>query len=250
LRFRADDEVQQKVKKVTSEIQKFRRHVTELQNQKDELVAARQTKSAQLRAVENESNRLENVKQQRLNRLQTLDRDAYEAVLWLRANKHLFKEEVFDPIMLELNVLDPNDAVYVESVIPVRDRVAFTCVNKSDMNSLIRYLRNEKHLTVNVLYAGDKNESLARFQPAVPIEQLRRYGLRTYVQSLFTAPEPIMKYLCRTYRVHNIPIGSAQTNRHFQDLPPQINVFFSGKSKRKCCVRKVTVLRQTRSSTR
>jgi hypothetical protein len=74
--------------------------------------------------------------------------------------------------------------------------------------------------------------------------------LRTYVQSLFTAPEPIMKYLCRTYRVHNIPIGSAQTNRHFQDLPSQINVFFSGKSKRKCCIKKVTVVAQTRSSTR
>lgn len=119
--------------------------------------------------------------------------------------------------------------MYVESIIPFRDRVAFTCTNKEDMNSLIRYLRNDKQLRVNVLYAGDPNDHVSRYQPTIPIEQLRRYGLYTYMHSLFTAPEPIMRYLCKTYHVHNIPIGNRQTNQVFQDVPPQIHVFFSGK---------------------
>mgnify|MGYP005983746535 CR=1 FL=1 len=90
---------------MTGEINKMRRHVTELENQRDALVSAKQTKVAQLRAFENERNRLENVKQQRLNYLQRIDNDAYQAVLWLRSNKNLFKDEVFEPIMLEVGIL-------------------------------------------------------------------------------------------------------------------------------------------------
>ncbi|EFA05955.1 structural maintenance of chromosomes protein 5 [Tribolium castaneum] len=226
-----DEEVQQKVRKLTTEMQKFRRHVSELQNQRDEIVASRQTKSAQLRAYENEINRIDNVKQQRLNYLQRVDRDAYEAVVWLRNNRNLFKGEIYEPIMLELNVLDSKNAMYVENVIPLRDRVAFTCTNKDDMNALIRLLRNEKQLTVNVLYAGDPNDHVSRYQPSIPIEQLRKYGLYAYMHSLFTAPEPIMRYLCKTYRVHDIPIGNKQTNEFFQAVPSQIRVFFSDKVK-------------------
>ncbi|RZB38652.1 structural maintenance of chromosomes protein 5 [Asbolus verrucosus] len=242
-----DEEVQQKVKRITSEMQKFKRHVTELQNKKEEIVHAKQNKAAQLRAYENESARLENVKQQRLNYLQRVDRDAYEAVLWLREHKHLFREEVFEPVMLELNVLDPKNAVYVENVIPLRDRVAFTCVNKEDMNALIRYLRNDKGLTVNVLHSGE-GDSLSRYQPSIPIEQLKRFGLYTYLHSLFTAPDPIMKYLCRTYRVHEIPVGNKQTNRFFQEIPNQIRVFFSDDQKYSVSYSKYTGARSTRQN--
>ncbi|XP_044263469.1 structural maintenance of chromosomes protein 5 [Tribolium madens] len=243
-----DEEVQEKVRKITTEIQKFRRHVSELQNQRDDLIASRQTKSAQLRAYENEINRIDNVKQQRLNYLQRVDRDAYEAVTWLRNNKNLFKGEIYEPIMLELNVLDPKNAMYVESVIPLRDRVAFTCTDKDDMNSLIRYLRSEKQLTVNVLYAGDPNDHVSRYQPSIPIEQLRKYGLYTYMHSLFTAPEPIMRYLCKTYRVHNIPIGNKQTNQFFQEVPSQIRVFFSDKVRYSVSYSRYTNAKSTRQN--
>ncbi|XP_063905128.1 structural maintenance of chromosomes protein 5-like [Zophobas morio] len=241
-----DDEVQQKVTKMTGEINKMRRHVTELENQRDALVSAKQTKVAQLRAFENERNRLENVKQQRLNYLQRIDNDAYQAVLWLRSNKNLFKDEVFEPIMLEVNVMDPKNSIYVENVIPMRDRTAFTCCNKDDMNNLIKYLRNEKRLTVNVLYAGDRNST--PFHSAIPIEQLRKYGLYTYLNTLFTAPEPIMRYLCRTYKIHNIPVGNAETNRYYENLPKQISVFFSDTMKYSVSYSRYTNAKSTRQN--
>lgn len=64
-----------------------------------------QNKSAQVRVLRNDVSRLENVKQKRLEYLQKLDNDAYQAVLWLRENKRLFKGEVFEPIMLEVCII-------------------------------------------------------------------------------------------------------------------------------------------------
>ena len=66
----------------------------------------------------------------------------------------LFLGEIFEPIMLEVNVLDNSKAKYVEQMIPLRDRLAFTCTDKSDMNLLIRSLREQQKLSINVLHSG------------------------------------------------------------------------------------------------
>lgn len=124
--------------------------------------------------------------------------------------------------------MDKKNSIYLEQVIPVRDRIAFTCVLKEDMNALIRHFRSEKKIAINVVHSGTQ-ENIATFQPSIPIEHLRKYGLYTYLHSLFTAPDPIMRYLCKTYRVHEIPIGTNQTNKCFASIPEPIRLFFSGK---------------------
>lgn len=123
--------------------------------------------------------------------------------------------------------MDAKNAVYLENVIPFRDMIAFTCVLKEDMNLIIRYLRTERNLVVNVLNSG--NNDLSSYQPKIPIEQLRKYGLYTYLNTLFTAPGPIMNYLCKNYQVHNIPIGTNETSKFYDQIPGQIRVFFSGR---------------------
>ncbi|KAJ8979329.1 hypothetical protein NQ317_006943 [Molorchus minor] len=73
--------------------------------------------------------------------------------------------------MLEVNVLDIQKAKYVENVIAVRDRLAFTCVNKEDMNKLVRCLRESQNLCINIVHSTE-GENLSQFQPRVPIERL------------------------------------------------------------------------------
>lgn len=124
-------------------------------------------------------------------------------------------------------MLNPAHAVYLQSTIPARDLVAFTCVNKEDVSILVRELREKKKLKVNVLYSAESSNS--HFEPKMPIEQLRRYGLYAYVNTLFTAPQPIMDYLCKTYALHLIPIGNEDTNRCFADVPGHVTLFFSSK---------------------
>lgn len=204
-------------------------HQKLLESKKDEVLQAKYDEARKIKSLEYELARLENVNHVRLQSLQKRDEDAYKAVCWLRNNKHLFQGEIYEPIMLEVNVLDNRHSKYVENVIPVRDRVAFTCVNKDDMNKLVRYLREGQHLRVNVVHSGDTSNGLSAFQPKVPIEQLRKYGFFTYVNNLFTAPGPIMSYLCKTYNIHNIPVGDHSTNNCYEQIPQNIKQFFSDK---------------------
>ncbi|XP_056638861.1 structural maintenance of chromosomes protein 5 isoform X1 [Diorhabda sublineata] len=212
---------------LTNEMTKLSKFQQTYQDKKDELLQNKQESILRIRALENESKQLENIKQNRLQYLERLNPDAYQAVNWLRNNKHLFQGEIFEPIMLELNVIDNRHAKYLENVIPLRDRIAFTCTHKDDMNLLIKSLREGKQLSVNVVHSCNKENN--SFEPTIAIECLRKYGFYTYMNSLFTAPEPIMNYLCKTYHLHNIPLGDKTTDKYYEDLPGEIKQFFSEK---------------------
>lgn len=38
------------------------------------------------------------------------------------------------------------------------------------------------------------------------------------MKELFTAPEAVMKYLCETYRVHDIPLGGEYTSKNAEKV--------------------------------
>ncbi|XP_050302969.1 structural maintenance of chromosomes protein 5 [Anthonomus grandis grandis] len=210
---------------ILTEVSNDTNRIRQLQDQKEQIEQVVSENNAEIRALRNEQERIENIKEQRFEKLRRTNNDAYTAVHWLRNNGHLFKGEIFEPIMLELNVLDNSKAKYVESLIPMRDRLAFTCTDKGDMNLLIQSLRHHQKLSINVVYAGPPNEKYN--QPNVPIERLRKYGFYTYVSALISAPVPIMRYLCRTYKLHNIPVGDKTTNNCYESVPQEISVFFS-----------------------
>ena len=50
------------------------------------------------------------------------------------------------------------------------------------------------------------------------------------MQDVFTCPEPVMRQLCKLYRVHNIPIGTKRTRdiaeKVIRELP-QFNNFYT-----------------------
>ena len=90
-------EVQSECRSVKDDIKKV---VTDIQNAQRRLEA------------------LESVSNQRLNNLKGFQKDTYQAVLWLRENKKRFKAEVYEPIVLLVNVTDQRYSKEVESSIP------------------------------------------------------------------------------------------------------------------------------------
>lgn len=60
---------------------------------------------------------LQNVRKQRLEKLREKDLDTYKAVQWLEKNRDRFTGNVYEPILLELNVRDSRYASAVESVL-------------------------------------------------------------------------------------------------------------------------------------
>lgn len=171
---------------------------------------------------------IENVKAKRLEVLRRRSEDAFKAVQWLERNRDKFSSNVYDPMLLNINVSNKDYAKYIENVIPQRDLIAFVCEDKEDMNRLVQYLRKEQKLVVNVLHS-DPNKNV-NMNPQVPLENIRQFGFENYLVSLVEAPPTIMKYLVSMYRINNIPFGTTDfIDKNYSRVPKEISVFFSGK---------------------
>ncbi|XP_049798383.1 structural maintenance of chromosomes protein 5-like [Schistocerca nitens] len=185
----------------------------------------------EIRAQDSELQRLRNVANQRLSLLQHRHPDVYRGTMWLRENKHRFSGNVYDPIVLETNLKDPSYAKYVEAVISNRDLLAFTFEDKDDMNNAMRILRDEMNLRLNFLHSGEMHQPSSYYKSTIPIKHLREFGFKTYISDVIEAPEAILKYLLRTYGLHNIPVGTKQTDATFEKVPASIRLFFSESSR-------------------
>lgn len=127
-----------------------------------------------------------------------------------------------------MNVINPAHSKYLENTVPIRDRVAFTCESRDDMNLFIKLVREELGMRVNAVHSGPEHPPLSHYRPEIPIEQLRSYGFFAYMNSLITGPEAIIKYLCRMFVIHNIPVGDHSTYNKYGEVPDRIRCFFSG----------------------
>ncbi|XP_047116352.1 structural maintenance of chromosomes protein 5 [Schistocerca piceifrons] len=217
-------EVQEQVSKVSDSCNIFR-HKCEDYKSKVSYI------DHEIRAQDSELQRLRNVANQRLSLLQHRHPDVYRGTMWLRENKHRFSGNVYDPIVLETNLKDPSYAKYVEAVISNRDLLAFTFEDKDDMNNAMRILRDEMNLRLNFLHSGEMHQPSSHYKSTIPIKHLREFGFKTYISDVIEAPEAILKYLLRTYGLHNIPIGTKQTDATFEKVPASIRLFFSESSR-------------------
>ena len=52
---------------------------------------------------EDELGQMQNVRNQRLSLLQRIDRHTHDAVIWLERNRNMFKQHIFEPILLNVS---------------------------------------------------------------------------------------------------------------------------------------------------
>uniref|UniRef100_A0A672S7E9 Structural maintenance of chromosomes protein 5 n=1 Tax=Sinocyclocheilus grahami TaxID=75366 RepID=A0A672S7E9_SINGR len=152
---------------------------------------------------------LEDMMKMKEDKLRVRFRDTYTALKWLRDNRDRFKGNVYDPMMLVINVRDARHAKYVESQIPANDLRAFVFQRQEDMEKFMTEVRDTQRLRVNSVIAPA--ESCSKRPPSRPLETLKRYGFFSYLRELFDAPEEVMSYLCHQYRVNDVPVGTEKT---------------------------------------
>lgn len=153
--------------------------------------------------------KLDNMMNLKEDMLRRRFQDTHTALLWLRQNRNRFKRLVCDPMMLAINMKDQKHAKYVENHISTNDMKAFVFEIQEDMDLFLSELRDNQKLKVNTVCAP--SESGAEPQPFKPVEELYRYGIFSYLRELFEAPQPVMRYLCSQYRVHEVPVGTDKT---------------------------------------
>ncbi|XP_052741955.1 structural maintenance of chromosomes protein 5 [Bicyclus anynana] len=175
----------------------------------------------QLRQHQNRIRRLEDVNEIRLRTLADKNEDTYNAVMWLRDNMNKFQHPVYEPMMLQINFTDPKYAQYLEATVSARDLIAFTFECKDDMNLFSRSVRSLNMRMVNAVHSRGAPEQ------SDDIRRLSYLGFQTYLVDTIKAPDPILRFLCKQYKIHKIPIGNQHTYDNFAKVPPNITKFFT-----------------------
>nr|XP_018914242.1 PREDICTED: structural maintenance of chromosomes protein 5 [Bemisia tabaci] len=216
------------------QIQERKNRATELQEEEENHNCLLRNKDYEIRGVEQEIARESNAANLKMEIMKQQHPKLYQGVLWLRENKHLFQDEVFEPMYTQITVQD-GYAKYVEGCVPNRDLLAFTCKKAADTSLLIRELKTKQKLHgINVVTAPNSClEGSARelFRPKVPLNEIKKYGLQTYLLDVINGPDPILHYLAKNMNLHNVPVGTEQTDRMMDKIPDSIALFFSAENR-------------------
>ncbi|KAM8803761.1 structural maintenance of chromosomes protein 5 isoform 2-T2 [Rhynchonycteris naso] len=174
----------------------------------------RETLEKEKKGVNDQIVQFDNLLNQKEFKLRQRYRDTYDAVLWLRSNKDKFKQGVYEPIMLTINMKDNKNAKYIENHIPSNDLRAFVFESQEDMEVFLKEVRDNKKLRVNAVIAP--RNSYAERAPSRPLSELKQYGFFSYLRELFDAPAPVMSYLCSQYHIHEVPVGTERTRERIE----------------------------------
>lgn len=220
----SEESLERKQTEILTHLEKQKNINNDLANQITNFKQEQEQLEREIRVVEGEQKSI-NIESKRMELLMQRSPDAYRGVLWLRENQDKFTDQIYEPMLTLINVKDISYSKYLESVIPLRDLVAFVCKNKQDMNLLTTYLRDQQKLQVNIVHS-DPNKTI-HMQPNIQLESIRRFGFKHYLASLFDAPPAIMKYLVSSYRLNNIPVGSHVVDENADHIPHSLSCYFS-----------------------
>ncbi|UJR30262.1 hypothetical protein I4U23_017800 [Adineta vaga] len=212
------DELQAEWNKLEIERKKLTEQQTQMSTKHQQINDELRRIQQDMQIKQRELNHITNVQETRLAKLQHQNMDAWKAVKWLRQNKMLFQKTVYEPMILSLNVSDPNMMKYVEFIIPKRDLLAmFIFEDTDDMELFIKECHEKQKLVVHG--SAIPRMSLEDFRrEAAPINDLSRYGMFQYVLDTIQGPDAILRYLCQTIKIHTLPIANDSAMTHIDTI--------------------------------
>ncbi|KAL5482188.1 hypothetical protein EMCRGX_G022483 [Ephydatia muelleri] len=186
-----------------------------------------------IRRAEDMLRRMGDVRKQRLDKVRQRNRDVYEAVMWLSENQHRFKQPIFEPIMLQVNVRDQTYVRQVEAALSGRDALSFVAQNPEDYEAFTSIVHDNMKLKVNSACAP--SERLDYFKPSVSFEVLKeKYHFEKRVIDLIEVPEPLLCFFCKYHHLQDLPIagnlGPADIQRVIHEVK-QLQSFFTASSR-------------------
>lgn len=221
-----DGNNQDKMKEIKAKMEKFQLENEKLLEKRNNVLKVLDEKIVPaIVSSERKIQSIANIEKQRLDKLRMSFEDTYKAYEWVRQNRDQFEGHIFDPVLVEINVKDKRNAKFVENVVGIKDLISFICTNKNDMAMLVKKLRNDLGLSVNIAFAEPVEE--VEYQPKYPIEDLAQFGFHSYLLDMIEGPAPVLNYLCQLYSIHQIAIGNDYTYQNPTAVPTDIRLFFS-----------------------
>jgi len=213
-------DIDPRIRSIKDDLRRIKSELGEQSNAYEEI-------SSDVRHLDGNSDRIrlkliemDNVKAARLEVLRRADPASYEAVMWLRENAGLFREKVYEPVMVEISVEDSKFASAVEASINFATMKTFVCQTREDYDLFTRNLVDGgKRLRLNVVEL-EGGKSLEAFRNAKPTteEELRHFGFDRYLVDCVDGPAPVLQYLCETSHLHAVPYATDEKRIKVEDV--------------------------------
>ena len=221
--------IQNQISEITKRIQEISFNIQNMKHDIETAKFEKRSSHSQLSRLKEKQREIQDISNKRLDNLHYRNKNAYNAVQWLKNNRNKFNAAIHDPICTQINVKDDRFAPYVEDGIPNRDKYLFICEDKKDVNNFKRQMDNLGY-RINIAYS-DPND-LHNFKPPISLNQLRARGLnqfQCYLSDVIDVPPAIMVYLCRTCHFHTVPVALNGTLN--DNIPHEIRNFYIGNSR-------------------
>ncbi|KAJ7241060.1 P-loop containing nucleoside triphosphate hydrolase protein, partial [Mycena haematopus] len=152
---------------------------------------------------------LDSIESRKLNNLLQWDRDAGDAVRWLRANKDKFRMEVFEPAVLSVTVPNAAFASAVERCFSVAQIKMFVCQCKEDYETFNSAINDNPGLgrkaRIPIWFRPGTENDLT--PPPMPRDELTQRGFDGYAIDYVECPPGLHWYLKRELNMHRTAIS-------------------------------------------
>ncbi|KAF9972521.1 Structural maintenance of chromosomes protein 5 [Actinomortierella ambigua] len=209
--LRAEREtISQEVNRVMADQNDIKDKIETLQNEQRDIVNQCKQYNFDINAKSRSLSQLDDIRDQRLNRLRQGDPDVYKAVMWLRENTDKFQKQVFEPVCLEVNVKKShsNFAVPIENLLQNYIK---------DYTFITRELLDRQRLRVDVIAPVARDLDINNFAPPLAQHQIERFGFDCYALDAIEGPPTLLAALCSKARLHQVPLTS-KTNLDFEAI--------------------------------
>ncbi|GAM89648.1 hypothetical protein ANO11243_076870 [Dothideomycetidae sp. 11243] len=142
---------------------------------------------------------------QQQGKLKRASMETYKAWQWIEQHRDMFQGPVLGPPIISCSVRDPQDAVFVESVMNNNEMLAITVTNEADFRLLSDKLTGE--LRYADVYIRSSKIELSRYRAPLSREQLADMGLDCYILDLLQGPDQVLGMLCDNRNIHQTAVA-------------------------------------------
>ncbi|KAF9904767.1 Structural maintenance of chromosomes protein 5 [Linnemannia zychae] len=198
-------EVDQQIRALIEESRGKKDNIATLQSQQTNIIDECRGLRTELANKTKQLNELNDVQNLKLKALQNLDTDAYEAVLWLRDNRRMFKGHVYGPIGIEINVTNMKFADAIETVIRPHLRT-FVCESRADYDIFTAEYLDRMKKRITIIAPEERSLNLDQYRPPVSDKEFSQWGFQSYVRDALDGPDAVLAVLCARANIHQVPL--------------------------------------------
>ncbi|KAI8647313.1 hypothetical protein BD408DRAFT_171311 [Parasitella parasitica] len=197
------------INEINQEINNLQAEKVEIKDKCDEEDRKKYQINERLKSGHAQMKQLENVKEQRMRLLTGQYPDVARAYEWLKENRHRFSGQVYDPVVLLLNLKDSRYAAQVEQALGgfrSSHLRQFICEKREDYQLMTRICIDQHKMKINVSWPDLDPAVDYRRKPA-PTEEIKaKLGMEYYVVDLLDGPKYVIDTLCQDANINLIPV--------------------------------------------